>query len=162
MPIYLLASCYPPKCVMKRIESMFSHFLWGLKERMVRRIWVRLAEVACPTAEGGLEVWRLQEITEAMAMNMWWKFRSQEALWIAYFHTKYCRRVHPSQEVATSAASFVWLRLLAGRALGEDYRGGQRQGRDHLIQGTVAATRKDSAEASIDECGLSPHARFMA
>lgn len=114
MPLYLLAVCNPPKCVLKRIESMFSHFLWGSNDGLDKRISVRWSEVAHLTNEGGLEMRRLQENTDVLLVKLWWKFRSKEALWISFFRAKYCR-VHPSQVVAMSAASFAWLHLLSER-----------------------------------------------
>ncbi|XP_060203034.1 uncharacterized protein LOC132631475 [Lycium barbarum] len=48
-----------------------------------------------PIEEGGLGFKRLKDISEALAMKRWWRFRTEKTLWAEFLKIKYSRLAHP-------------------------------------------------------------------
>ncbi|KAG6707860.1 hypothetical protein I3842_06G053300 [Carya illinoinensis] len=62
MPIHLMSVLKLPKGVFKRLQLIFSNFLWGLILDSKRKKWVSWSKICLLVEEGSLGIWDLSEV----------------------------------------------------------------------------------------------------
>ncbi|KAG5610489.1 hypothetical protein H5410_021770 [Solanum commersonii] len=101
IPIYLLSSSVPPKCVIHDMDRIFAKFLWKFKE------------------EGSLF-----DVSKASFAKLWWQFRTNNSLWTNFLWNKYCKTRRPQmlhcQEVLKSLSlcwklEMLWITIYGGK-----------------------------------------------
>lgn len=90
LPIYLLSTMNPPKCVIEQIHQAFAKFFWvgsSLDKKKHRVTW---DELCFPKEVLGFRY--VHEITRALFAKLWWNFRTSV---VSYMGNKYCKKDAP-------------------------------------------------------------------
>ncbi|XP_060186220.1 uncharacterized protein LOC132615628 [Lycium barbarum] len=66
----------------------------GCTDEKKKLHWSSWAKMCYPTEEGGLGFRRLKDISDALEMKRWWRFRTEKSLWAEFIKVKYCRLSH--------------------------------------------------------------------
>ncbi|XP_059302171.1 uncharacterized protein LOC132054125 [Lycium ferocissimum] len=111
-PIYLLAVLKPPNEIFLQIERYMTRFFWGSTDEKMKRHWSSWAKMCYPIEEGGLGFKRLKDISEALAMKRWWRFRTENTLWAEFLKIKYSRLAHPIDRKWRAGLSHSWQSIL--------------------------------------------------
>ncbi|EOY25448.1 Uncharacterized protein TCM_016754 [Theobroma cacao] len=117
MPMYLLQVLKPPVVVIEKIERLFNSFLWGDSTTDKRMHWVAWYKLTFPCSEGGLDIRRLNDVSDAFMMKLWWRFQTCDGLWTNFLKTKYCMgqiphyvqsKLHDSQWKGDTDIAVMW------------------------------------------------------
>ncbi|EOY25449.1 Uncharacterized protein TCM_016755 [Theobroma cacao] len=111
MPMYLLQVLKPPVVVIEKIERLFNSFLWGDSTTDKRMHWVAWHKLTFPCSEGGIDIRRLNDVSDAFTMKLWWRFQTCDGLWTNFLKTKYCMGQIPHYVQSKLHDSQVWKRM---------------------------------------------------
>ncbi|EOY34747.1 Uncharacterized protein TCM_042327 [Theobroma cacao] len=64
---------------------------------------------------GGLDIRRLNDVSDAFTMKLWWRFQTCDGLWTNFLKTKYCMGQIPHYVQSKLHDSQVWKRMVRGR-----------------------------------------------
>ncbi|VFQ96003.1 unnamed protein product [Cuscuta campestris] len=117
IPTHLLAAHFPPKTVIREMESIMARFFWSGLGGTRRYHWGSWKTLARPTREGGVGFLDFMTLAKSCSARLWWNFRTQDSIWTAFMRAKYCSRVHPVSKQRLDDDSHTWKRMLDVRAV---------------------------------------------
>ncbi|XP_042026496.1 uncharacterized protein LOC121773661 [Salvia splendens] len=116
IPLHIFQVLEPTKEVIKKLESLMARFFWGATGEGRKTHWINWDLICHPYDEGGLGIRKLQEMTDAFSMKLWWRLREQGSLWAKFMMLKYCSKAAPSKVKYTGRNSPTWKRILKAGA----------------------------------------------
>lgn len=112
LSLYNVVAFDLPKTVLHRIDAIYSNFLWGDIDNKHKYHLINWKNCYFRTQEGGIGVRNLDDLNEAFAMKLWWRFRTSTTLWANFVKFKYASKIHPIDCVYKVGVSFSCLRIL--------------------------------------------------
>ncbi|VFQ84566.1 unnamed protein product [Cuscuta campestris] len=119
IPTHLLAAHFPPKAVIREMESIMARFFWSSLGGTRRYHWGSWKTLARHTREGGVGFLDFMTLAKSCSAKLRWNFRTQDTIWTAFMRAKYCSRVHPVSKQRVNDDSHTWKRMLDVRAVVE-------------------------------------------
>ncbi|XP_009792914.2 uncharacterized protein [Nicotiana sylvestris] len=102
----------PPNGVFKLIEKHFANFFWGSSEDHKKYHWSSWNHLALSINEGGIEIRKMEDISNMLAMKRWWRIRFTSSLWASFIRNKYCVRSYLVSKklapVSSGSSNFWW------------------------------------------------------
>ncbi|GAB4857205.1 hypothetical protein Ancab_040518 [Ancistrocladus abbreviatus] len=90
LPIYHLALFLAPLGVIKKLEQIRMHFLWGSTDDRRKMVWVKWEDVCKKKIHGGLGIKDLRQFNIALVGKWWWRYLQEEnRLWRRLLVAKY-------------------------------------------------------------------------
>ncbi|CAL1376155.1 unnamed protein product [Linum trigynum] len=114
---YWMALFLLPQKLLKAIENICNHFLWGVGDRSLRkRVLVAWKYVALPRREGGLGIRDFKKWNQACVIRHIWNLLAVSgSLWVAWVK-KYRLKTRSIWEITgQSAGTWIWRKILKSR-----------------------------------------------
>ena len=120
-----------PKAVLKKLQSIFTHFLWGGSSSNSKLVKVAWSDCCTPKSEGGLGLCDLNSWNTAACLYQLWRITqsASNSLWILWFNRIFLKRrafwtMHIPNKASWCIRKILQLRPLALRhicyAIGTD------------------------------------------
>ncbi|VFQ89254.1 unnamed protein product [Cuscuta campestris] len=119
IPTHLLAAHFPPKIVIREMESIMARFFWPGLGGTRRYHWGSWKTLARPMREGGVGFLDFMTLAKSCSAKLWWNFRTHDTIWTSFMRAKYCSRVHPASKQRIDDDSHTWKCMLDVRAVVE-------------------------------------------
>lgn len=101
------------------MTKLVANLFWNDKDGIHRTHWVRWNDCCLPRDEGGLGLRTLIDISLAIGITLWGRFRQNSCLWAKFMLMKYCRKNHPTTVVLPFKSSAVWRRMMKAWGIAE-------------------------------------------
>nr|GEV95956.1 RNA-directed DNA polymerase, eukaryota [Tanacetum cinerariifolium] len=111
-PIYYMSMFKVPMQVLKRMESIRSHFFNGVEDNEKKMSWVRLKIMLASKEKGGLGVSSFYALNRALLFKWVWRFRNDNtSLWAKIIQAMHGEDGSLSNSPKSSLAS-IWLDII--------------------------------------------------
>ncbi|XP_020266774.1 uncharacterized protein LOC109842288 [Asparagus officinalis] len=111
--IYWTSNYILPVKVLRRIDEICRHFLWGKDEHTSRMSLVAWEKACLGMKQSGMGIFLAQIWNTASALRSIWSIHSnKESLWIKWIHENYLKHGDVWQIEARSGDSWMWKQLL--------------------------------------------------
>ncbi|XP_074559236.1 uncharacterized protein LOC141815220 [Curcuma longa] len=113
----------PPKSILHQLEMICANFFWGSVASRGKAHWISWETICKPKGEGGLGVRKLLEVSTAISLKLWFRFRTQASPWAVFLTKMYCGAVSSVVVPLKWNASPGWRRMMRIRDLAENQIG---------------------------------------
>jgi len=118
MSIYWTSAFLLPRKVLKEVESIMIHFIWGGPTKWVAVAW---KDICKPKKEGGLGLRRLKDWNDAgMVRLLWLIIEDGGSLWVRCIRRKYLRNRNIWLARPPAGCSWAWRGILSVREVAKN------------------------------------------